>query len=571
MEEETIPKSNRRKRMEQIWDKSDGEARIVPECIQRMEDRNMQGRQAVSEVSRGGIPEGFNFDDTSLDNNAMETMMTSIIYNISDKQIMESWNNIQFEKLLQNDIHFEDMGMQSSFEQISYNQFDGMQHRPETSPLCNEQNLVSQEESNCYMSDRAEMRLAYEHDLHVTTSRTAEAELVPLVCDRHLLTTTYSSEQLQMSNKSHEDAYVSIEEQSLAEFENNNTSAAVKGTGVPQSGVNKIISFAGTTTAEKHIENSQEIFEMFNHSQNMACFEMNITTATNVGQGQENVVGEEEIELFEHNYGLTRELTPPPAVAGEGLDDDITEEDIEVFKQNDSFEEAFSLSQDGESQHVPKIDMQFETAEDAHKFYNQYAFIVGFSVVKCGNYHSREKETMGMVTRMTFKCNKRGKSIEEQPSCEQQTTGCAVQVSSQGKQRKKYPILTDEAQPIPSAITRRTKVINKTNCQAEMVITLVKGRWTVTRLNLDHNHVLLPTELTKLLRSHRFFSDDEKAIIRSLVKVNVPNRKILAFLSSLRGGEEFSSVVKTDISNYRTKIQRETGCNDMTLVVQFLR
>ncbi|KAF8665186.1 hypothetical protein HU200_054163 [Digitaria exilis] len=104
-----------------------------------------------------------------------------------------------------------------------------------------------------------------------------------------------------------------------------------------------------------------------------------------------------------------------------------------------------------------------------------------------------------------------------------------------------------------------------------MVITLVKGSWTVTRLNLDHNHVLLPTELTKLLRSHRFFSDDEKAIIRSLVKVNVPNRKILAFLSSLRGGEEFSSVVETDISNYRTKIQRETGCNDMTLVVQFLK
>ncbi|KAF8653153.1 hypothetical protein HU200_062599 [Digitaria exilis] len=261
MEEETIPKSNRRKRMEQIWDKSDGETRIVPE------------------------------------------------------------------------------GMKSSFEQISYNQFDGMQHRPETSPLCNEHNLVSQEESNCYMSDRAEMRLAYEHDLHVTTSRTAEAELVPLVCDRHLLTTTYSNEQLQMSNKSHEDAYVSIEEQSLAEFENNNTSAAVKGTGVPQSGVDKIISFAGTTTAEKHIENSQEIFEMFNHSQNMAYFEMNITTATNVGQGQENVVGEEEIELFEHNYGLTRELTPPPAVAGEELDDDITEEDIERVTNDEAMED----------------------------------------------------------------------------------------------------------------------------------------------------------------------------------------------------------------------------------------
>jgi hypothetical protein len=103
-------------------------------------------------------------------------------------------------------------------------------------------------------------------------------------------------------------------------------------------------------------------------------------------------------------------------------------------------EEAISLSQEGESQHVPTIDMQFKTDDEAYKFYNQYALIVGFSVVKCGNYHSRDKETLGMVTRMTFKCNKRGKSLEEYPEGEKENLSG---VSKLTNKRKKYPDITD--------------------------------------------------------------------------------------------------------------------------------
>jgi len=86
---------------------------------------------------------------------------------------------------------------------------------------------------------------------------------------------------------------------------------------------------------------------------------------------------------------------------------------------------------------------------------------------------------MGMVTRMTIKCNWRGKSFEEQTYGEQQTTS-AVQVSKLTNKRKNFPMMNGEARPIPAARKRKTKVISKTNCQAEMVITLVKGVWTMT-------------------------------------------------------------------------------------------
>jgi hypothetical protein len=53
-------------------------------------------------------------------------------------------------------------------------------------------------------------------------------------------------------------------------------------------------------------------------------------------------------------------------------------------------------------------------------------------------------------------------------------------------------------------------------------------------------------------------------MIRTFININVPNRKILAFLSFLRGGMEFTNIVKTNISNYRTRVMREAGQNDIT-------
>jgi len=92
------------------------------------------------------------------------------------------------------------------------------------------------------------------------------------------------------------------------------------------------------------------------------------------------------------------------------MEDDITEEEIEIFKHNETVEAAaISLSQEGgEGLHVPRIDMQFETDEEAHAFYNNYALIVGFSTIKSGTYSSREKGASREVTRRMYKCNRRG-------------------------------------------------------------------------------------------------------------------------------------------------------------------
>jgi hypothetical protein len=202
------------------------------------------------------------------------------------------------------------------------------------------------------------------------------------------------------------------------------------------------------------------------------------------------------------------------------LADDITEDDIEIFKQNEIAENAaMSLSQDGQrSEYVPQVGMSFSTDDEAHKFYNNYAMIIGFSTIKSGTYMSRNKNTMGEITRRIYKCNRSGTIEHRYANTDAQWCAVVAGFGANGKMKGlQMTVVADEGEPVPAAKKRRTKVIDKTNYLAEMTITRKNCMWVVTRLVLEHNHNLLPPSKAKLLRSHRYFSEQEKAMMRSLI------------------------------------------------------
>jgi hypothetical protein len=116
---------------------------------------------------------------------------------------------------------------------------------------------------------------------------------------------------------------------------------------------------------------------------------------------------------------------------------------------------ALSLNQEGgESQHVPRIDMEFHIDEEAYKFYNDYAMIVGLSIVKSGTYTSRCKETFWEVTR-SYKCQRRG-TLEEHVNemVGKQTLG--VQISKTQKKVKVTEVNNDKPTPVPAARKKGT-------------------------------------------------------------------------------------------------------------------
>jgi hypothetical protein len=63
----------------------------------------------------------------------------------------------------------------------------------------------------------------------------------------------------------------------------------------------------------------------------------------------------------------------------------------------------------------------------------------------------------------------------------------------------------------------------------------------------------------------------EKSLIHTLNENNIPTRKMVAILLTLRGGVTANPCDKKAVSNFRTKINRQVTGNDLTQVLKFFR
>jgi hypothetical protein len=91
----------------------------------------------------------------------------------------------------------------------------------------------------------------------------------------------------------------------------------------------------------------------------------------------------------------------------------LSQEDIQMFLENESVTAAMTSSQEVCSYHTPHINQVFDTDDQAFAFYNDYACICGFSVMKASNYHGKSNGNIA-VTRYTFKCNQSGKIVDDE-------------------------------------------------------------------------------------------------------------------------------------------------------------
>ncbi|XP_027150221.1 protein FAR1-RELATED SEQUENCE 5-like [Coffea eugenioides] len=116
---------------------------------------------------------------------------------------------------------------------------------------------------------------------------------------------------------------------------------------------------------------------------------------------------------------------------------------------------------------TPELGMEFNSEEDAYKFYNKYAFKMGFSVRK--DYLNKDKD--GVTTSRRYSCCKEGV-------------------------KRKY-----EGDVMP----KRTRAPTKTGCGAKMVIVLFRGtmKYRVHDLVLEHNHELHIAQCAHMMPSQR--------------------------------------------------------------------
>ena len=118
---------------------------------------------------------------------------------------------------------------------------------------------------------------------------------------------------------------------------------------------------------------------------------------------------------------------------------------------------------------------------------------------------------------------------------------------------------------------RKTSMQHKSGCPCVMMVKEEGPKWKVKTLDLDHNHDLIPGDRDNLFAGHKYMTNMEKGLIRTLNDNNIPTRQMFSILSYLRGGLTALPMKKKDISNYRTKLNRELKGSDMTKVLEYFR
>lgn len=182
------------------------------------------------------------------------------------------------------------------------------------------------------------------------------------------------------------------------------------------------------------------------------------------------------------------------------------------------------------------VGMEFSTTEEAYKFYNDYAFHVGFSVRK----NEDRKNSANICIMKCFTCFK------------------------QGTQRARNPTKNS-----PKVERLETRI----GCNAHMRVNMnSRGIYEVTSFNSEHNHICATPSKTRLLKSHRVITDAQKKMSDLADSSGIKPKETYELLSRQVGGKRHLTFLPDDYKNYlRTKRQQDIALGDAGALMQYLQ
>ncbi|OAY67242.1 Protein FAR1-RELATED SEQUENCE 12 [Ananas comosus] len=139
----------------------------------------------------------------------------------------------------------------------------------------------------------------------------------------------------------------------------------------------------------------------------------------------------------------------------------------------------------------PRVGLEFNSIEDAKKFYNDYAFKLGFSIRK--TYHYKAKKHDDAITSVTYCCSKAGLSksqTHEKSHCQ----------NSEGSNTPKKQFSN-----------------RRSGCKAHIVLRIDdREKWVITVVANEHNHELI----FKSLKAHETACQIIREGIDTLTSIN---------------------------------------------------
>nr|XP_027068560.1 protein FAR1-RELATED SEQUENCE 5-like [Coffea arabica] len=183
---------------------------------------------------------------------------------------------------------------------------------------------------------------------------------------------------------------------------------------------------------------------------------------------------------------------------------------------------------------TPELGMEFNSEEDAYKFYNKYAFKMGFSVRK--NYLNKNKDGVTMSRR--YSCCKEGV-------------------------KRKY-----EGDVMP----KRTRAPTKTGCGVKMVIVLFREtmKYHVHDLVLEHNHELHITQCSHMMPSQRKVSETQGFQTEISEDAGFSLKQSHEFMGKDAGGMGNVGYTREDLKRYlRTRRERSLKYREAEMLIDY--
>ena len=190
---------------------------------------------------------------------------------------------------------------------------------------------------------------------------------------------------------------------------------------------------------------------------------------------------------------------------------ELTEQEIEEFIRTEQLAASEGNNAPIDSIYTPQLDMQFDNRDAAQHFFNFYAFLAGFKVAITHTTRPTSKKRNNEVVKMEMRCTHHGK--EKGPkSLEQEEADVDKDVG-------KKPVRK-----------RKTSVQHKSGCPCVMMVKEEGPKWKVKTLDLDHNHDLRPGDRDNLFSGHKYMTNMEKGLIRTLNDNNILTKQMVSIL-----------------------------------------
>ncbi|XP_074375190.1 protein FAR1-RELATED SEQUENCE 5-like [Apium graveolens] len=174
---------------------------------------------------------------------------------------------------------------------------------------------------------------------------------------------------------------------------------------------------------------------------------------------------------------------------------------------------------------VPWVGMIFDSLDEVESFYRGYGRSIGFKIIiRSSHRHSRN----GGISSHLYICRKGGR-LGPKP--------LEVEDSVKGK--------------------RPRDVIPRTCCRARSVAHKVSSnKWEVTKVNLEHNHVMVTSDKVKFMQRSRNIDPFTRSLIELFNKSGIETPKVMNLLRETFDGIENIGFSAQDVRNVIRDIRR---------------